>query len=262
MRYLLILLPLIIILSGCTSAPYTDRNQLMITSESTEEQMGEEAFTEVKKQGKLSNNPTMNSAITRVGTNISKVTKKAGYKWEFIVLQSDEANAFCLPGGKVVVYSGLFKYLKNDGELATVLGHETGHAIARHAGERISQAYLESAGSIAVDTTLSVLGIPPILGSAVGVATTLGVDLPFSRTQEYEADYIGLMLMAKAGYDPSTAITFWNEFSKESNYGPVKEFFATHPMGEKRIDELKKILPEAEKLYASDKVKLGTGQKL
>lgn len=256
----LLLFSLAILLSGCTTVPYSKRSQLMLSSENTEQKMGQIYFKEIKKQGNVSDNKIMNSAVTRVGKNISKVAEKNNYKWEFAVIESDDANAFCLPGGKIVVYTGLFKYIKNDAQLATVIGHEVGHAIARHMGERLSHQYLEGAGGIAVDTTLAVFGIPGLFGAAYGVATTLGIDLPYSRTQEYEADHIGLFLMSKAGYNPETAITFWKDFAKESNYGPVKEFFVTHPMGEKRIEELEKLLPEAEKVYDSVPVKLETGQ--
>jgi predicted Zn-dependent protease len=234
----------------------------MLTSEKTEIKMGEEALKEVKKNGKISNDDKMSSAVKRVGGNIAKATGKQDYNWEFIVLESKDANAFCLPGGKVVVFTGLFSYTHSDGELATVLGHEIGHALARHSGEQISHTYLESAGGYAISAVLSITGAPAGLGSIYGVATGLGIDLPYSRTQEYEADHIGIIIMAKAGYDPKTAIIFWNNFSKESNYGPVKEFFTTHPMGEKRLEELKKLLPEAEKTYAEIPVKLGIGEKL
>jgi len=253
---------LLFCLSGCTSAPYTNRSQLMLTSEKTEMQMGEETFKEIKDKGKISKDDKKNSAVKRVGKNIAKATGKQDYNWEFIVLESKDVNAFCLPGGKVVVYTGLFSYIHNDGDLATVLGHEIGHALARHAGEQLSHTYIESAGGYILSAVLSIVGAPPGVGSIYGVATRFGIDLPYSRTQEYEADHIGIIVMAKAGYDPKTAIIFWKEFSKEQNYGPVKEFFATHPMGEKRLEELKKLLPEAEKIYAAVPLKFGTGEKL
>ena len=234
----------------------------MLTSEKTEIKIGEEAFEEIKKNGKISKDDKINSAVKRVGRDIAAATGKQDYNWDFIVLESKDINACCLPGGKVVVYTGLFGYIHNDGELATVLGHEIGHALARHSGEQISHSYLESAGGYALSAVLSVVGAPPGVGSIYGVATGLGIDLPYSRTQEYEADHIGIIIMAKAGYDPKTAIIFWNSFSKESNYGPLKEFFATHPMGEKRLEELKKLLPEAEKVYSSVQLKLGTGKQL
>jgi predicted Zn-dependent protease len=234
----------------------------MLTSEKTEMQMGEETFKEIKDKGKISKDDKKNSAVKRVGKNIAKATGKQDYNWEFIVLESKDVNAFCLPGGKVVVYTGLFSYIHNDGDLATVLGHEIGHALARHAGEQLSHTYIESAGGYILSAVLSIVGAPPGVGSIYGVATRFGIDLPYSRTQEYEADHIGIIVMAKAGYDPKTAIIFWKEFSKEQNYGPVKEFFATHPMGEKRLEELKKLLPEAEKIYAAVPLKFGTGEKL
>lgn len=249
-------------MSGCTSVPYTNRSQLMLSSEKIEIQLGEKALEEVKKSGKISTDIKMNSAVKRVGSNIARATDKKVYNWEFLVLQSKDVNAFCLPGGKVVVFTGLFSYVHNDGELATILGHEIGHAIARHTGERLSHTYIETAGGQALSIALSVTGIPDVIGPIYSLGTGLGIDLPYSRTQEYEADHIGLILMAKAGYDPKMAIIFWERFSKESNYGPVKEFFVTHPMGEKRLEELKKLLPEAEKVYSSAPLNLGINEKI
>jgi metalloendopeptidase OMA1, mitochondrial len=251
---------LLLILSGCTSVPYTERSQLMLISEKRENKIGANEYQIFKNNSHLSDDSRYISAVKRVEERIKAAADKKEYKWLFIVVDSPEANAFCMPGGKIVVYSGIFNFIKNDGELATVLGHEVGHAIARHIGETLTIGYLESSFGIGVNITLAVLGIPGIFGAVYGTATQLGIDLPYSRTQEYEADYIGLMLMAKAGYDPKTAIAFWENFSKQCDYGPVKEFFSTHPMGEKRIVNIKTALPVAEKIYSSARDKLGVGE--
>ena len=205
----------------------------MLVSDKSAEYMGDMAFDKINSKLISSSKSKMSLAVNRVGINISKVIGKKKYNWKFLVVKSTEANAYCLPGGKVVIYSELFKYIKNDAELATVMGHEIAHAIARHSSEHISHGYVEFFGGIAVDTTLSIFGISGIFGSVYGIATEMGLNLPYSRIQEYEADYIGLMLMAKGGYDPATAIIFWEKFSKESSYSSLKEFFVTHPAEKK-----------------------------
>jgi metalloendopeptidase OMA1, mitochondrial len=258
MKYLKSIFPILLIsfiFSGCTTVPYTDRNQLILVSQNSENRIGKNEYTQFLNRSEVSFNRQYVDEVNRVGKRIAIAADKKDYEWKFAVVDSNEVNAFCLPGGKIVVYTGLFKYIKSDSDIATVFGHEVGHAIARHTGEAISRAYIESSLSIGINITLAVLGLPGIFGAAYGAATQLGIELPYSRSQEYEADYIGLMLMAKAGYDPKKAIIFWEEFSKESQYGSVQEFFSTHPMGSKRVSDLKDALPAAEKLFIEYKKK-------
>jgi len=249
---------------GCTSVPFTGRSQLMLTSPQEEAQLGEQAWQEVLSQNRVSSNQKYNAALKRVGESIAKVTNKPDYRWEFKVLENAEPNAFCLPGGKVAVYTGLFQYTANDAELAAVVGHEIGHAIARHGGERISQGMAQETGaqvlaaSVDGKSALAVQGI--MAGYAVG--TGVGVMLPFSRTHEYEADKLGLVYMSKAGYNPNAAITFWRKFGQVSQTGTVGEFFSTHPMSEKRIDEMKAYMPNAQDMYRTAPNKKNLGESL
>lgn len=246
---------------GCETVPFTGRSQLMLTSPSEEAQLGEQAWKEVLSQNRVSGNSNYNIALKRVGANLAKAANKPDYKWEFIVFENTEPNAFCLPGGKVGVYSGLFQYTANDAELSSVVGHEIGHAIARHGGERMSQSAVQEIGAQAVATTLNGKSAGTIQAAMVAYSagTNLGVMLPYSRTHEYEADKLGLVYMAKAGYNPNAAITFWQKFGKLSQTGTVGEFFSTHPMSEKRIEEMKAYLPTALDMYrtAPSKKELG-----
>ncbi|MCX6985774.1 MAG: M48 family metallopeptidase [Lentisphaerae bacterium] len=162
-------------------------------------------------QNRISDNPEYNIALKRVGANLAKAANKPDYKWEFLVFENTEPNAFCLPGGKVGVYSGLFQYTSNDAELSSVVGHEIGHAIARHVGERMSQSAVQEIGAQAVATTLNGKSAGTVQAAMVAYSagTNLGVMLPYSRTHEYEADKLGMVFMSKAGYNPNAAISFW-----------------------------------------------------
>ena len=238
------MLLLTLALAACESAPITGRNQLILLPESEDAQMGLQAYQEIKQEEKVSRNPKLNQEVQEVGRRIAAVSGHPEWDWQFTVFENDEPNAFALPGGKVGVYTGLFKVAKNDDQLATVLAHEVGHAIARHGAERMSQGLLAQLG-----------------GAAVGVATgseayvqaysqlaTLGVLLPYSRTQESEADEIGLMLMAKAGYDPREAIDLWENFQALGGSRPP-EFLSTHPSEGTRIERLQKLMPKALEIY-------------
>lgn len=258
-RYLFLFLSLVILVS-CRSVPYTDRHQFLMTSEDYEMELGNQAWKETLSNSKVSENKTYNERLTRVAKAIEKAADKKNYHWEFAVIESPQANAFCLPGGKIVVYSGMFKFIDNDAELAAIVGHEVAHAIARHTGEKLTQSVSTQVGSIALAETLSIfVPVPVPWGQILGPAAELGISLPYSRTQEYEADYIGLILMAKAGYNPEAAIAFWKKFQTQSSYGALTEFFTTHPMGKKRIEEIKEELPKAMKYYEKAKNKKGFG---
>ena len=235
---------------GCTKAPITGRNQLIMIDEAQEMQLGLQSAKEILAKEKLSQDPQKNAMVRRVGQRIAKVTGK-NYKWEFFVIDNDkEANAFCLPGGKVFVYSGLFKYISNDAELAAVLGHEIGHAIARHGAERMSRGILAQTGGEVLQSVMAGRGNPQntaMVMEAFGIGTQLGVMLPFSRKQEYEADHIGLVLMAKAGYNPNSALTFWTKFAKSGETPP--EYLSTHPAPANRIATIRKLIPKVMPIY-------------
>jgi predicted Zn-dependent protease len=232
----------------------TDRTQLMLSSESSEIALGTQAYNEYKAKYPVSKNAAHNAALARVGQAVKTAAQKSDYQWEFTVLESPEANAFCLPGGKVAVYSGLFQYTANDAELACVVGHEVGHALARHGGERTSWETLKSLGLTALKTRTE----SEAIAQAYGIATEVGVLLPFSRSQESEADLMGLTLMARAGYDPSASLSFWKKFGSTPP-GVLEKWLSTHPGGDVRIADLQKNLPAAQAEYQKAPVKRGLG---
>jgi metalloendopeptidase OMA1, mitochondrial len=189
--------------------------------------------------------------VQRVGQRIAAAAKRSDYRWEFVVFDNKEANAFCLPGGKVGIFTGILKYTKDEAGLATVISHEVGHALARHAGERMSQGMLAQVGGIGLGAALG--GFSPVAGQAImtgyGLGTQYGILLPYSRKQEYEADHIGLILMAKAGYDPAQALEFWKRMMTKDKKVDMPQFMSTHPNDANRLQELEAFLPEARKYY-------------
>jgi metalloendopeptidase OMA1, mitochondrial len=245
-------------LCGCSSVPYTDRSRLLLTGEQTENDLGRDAWNKMLAEGKISNNTKQNKALLRIGYNISAVAEKPEYDWKFKVFTSPQANAFCLPGGKVGVTDSLFEYTANDAELATVVGHEIGHAIARHGGERMSHGILQQMGSQAVAYGTN----EPMFVTAFGLISNVGAVLPYSRVHEYEADHIGLILMAKAGYDPRAALSFWKKFGKGGTDQRLMELLSTHPMSKKRWAEMEALQKKALEYYNKAPKKHGLGQKL
>ena len=241
------------LLITCYKAPVTGRSQLILISEEQANQMGTAAFQEALSKEKASNNESYNEAVTRVAGRITGVSDTPRYNWDYKVFKDDKTiNAFALPGGKIGVYSGIIPVAMNDAGLATVLGHEVAHVAAHHGAERISAGILAQLGAVALGIGLS--NRDPIVVDAImqayGVGVTVGGILPFSRAQESEADRIGLIYMAKAGYDPNEAIEFWNRMETATNNKPQPpEFLATHPGYGTRLNNLKKWLPETIRYY-------------
>lgn len=250
-----ILLPLL--LCSCSSVPLTGRSQLMLVSEEQENALGLKAWQEIKSKERAARDPRYQQALTRVGKHIAPVVGRPDFKWEFMVFDSKVPNAFCLPGGKVAVYNGLFQYTANDAELATVVGHEVAHAAARHSGERISHQMIQQVGAAALQIGLE--NGDQLLG-LYGLASNVGAILPYSRVHEYEADKLGLFYMAKAGYDPDAAIAFWKKFAELSKINMVEELLTTHPAGDNRIEELRESLAKAREFYNKAPEKLGLGE--
>ncbi|MBM4300425.1 MAG: M48 family metallopeptidase [Deltaproteobacteria bacterium] len=242
-------LGLTLLAAACASAPYTGRRQLLFTSEGRETKMGYQAFEQIKRQYKLAGNPDTNALVTQVGRRIADAAQRPDYRWEFVVLEGKEANAFCLPGGKVGIFTGLLKYTKDEAGMATVISHEVAHALARHAGERLSQSMLAQAGGIGLGAALG--GVGSLAGTAImqgySLGAQLGILLPYSRTQESEADRVGLILMAKAGYDPAQALEFWKRMMTTDKGGKLPQFMSSHPNDASRLRELQEFLPEARK---------------
>lgn len=235
---------------ACQTVPLTNRSQLLLIPEGTEIQMGLSSYQDILKKGRVSQNPEYNAQVRRVGTRIAEATGRTDYRWEFTVLEDKQVNAFCLPGGKVAVYTGILPVTADDAGLAAVLGHEVSHAIARHGGERISQQLAVQGGLIATQTALS-RGDPAtmqLITAGLGAGATVGLLLPWSRQQESEADHLGLIYMAKAGYHPQAARDLWVRMASE---GGVRqpEFLSTHPLPQTRIVQIEAWLPEALQYY-------------
>ena len=214
--------------------------------------MGLTSYQQVLKKSRLSSDPVATEQVRRVGLRIAEATGRTDYEWEFNLIEDKQANAFCLPGGKVAVYTGILPITRDDAGLAAVLGHEVSHAIARHGGERVSQGLLVQVGLAATQVALA--RNDPVMVQQVtallGAGATVGLILPWSRTQESEADHLGLIFMAKAGYDPHAARDLWvrmAEAAKRSGRPP--EFLSTHPAEETRIRQIEGWLPEALQYY-------------
>lgn len=263
MKYYLssILIILGLLLSTCGSVPITGRKQLSLVSEQEVLTLSLQQYGEFKKEAQISSDKTNTALVTKVGRNIANAVetwlRSNGYEselqyysWEFNLVKSTEVNAFCMPGGKIVVYEGILPITRDETGLAVVLGHEVAHAVAKHANERMSQQMVAQYGSAAVGAALSTKSetVQQIGAAVFGLGAQYGVLLPYSRKQELEADQLGLIFMAMAGYDPRQAPAFWQRMEDASG-GSVPEFMSTHPSDETRIQKIQQELPEALKYY-------------
>lgn len=253
---------LLFLLFACATVPVTGRKSLNILPDSQLLAMSLDEYNKVLQKSKLSRDPAKVQMVKQVGERIAKATeaffREKGlaseidkYKWEFNLIEDDKTvNAWCMPGGKVAVYTGILPVTENDTGLAVVMGHEISHAIAKHGNERMSQGLLAQLGAVGLATALSTSPGPTsqIFMAAYGLGANVGLLLPYSRLQESEADHIGLILMAKAGYDPRQAIPFWERMNKQGGSRPPA-FLSTHPAPETRIKDIQAELPEAMKYY-------------
>jgi Zn-dependent protease with chaperone function len=239
-------------LVSCATAPYTGRSQVILVSEADEMALGDDAYRHVLRDSVVTHDPEAEHIVRKVGQRIAAAANKPEYKWAFTVINDPETvNAFAVPGGKVACYTGIFGPARDEAGLAVVLGHEVAHALARHPAERMSQGLLLQIGGVGLGVAL---GKNPVVANQVlqayGILGGVGVALPFSRSQETEADRIGLILMAKAGYDPRVALDLWDRMEKkEGGKGAPPEFLSTHPGYETRIHQLRTFLPEALSYY-------------
>ncbi|MBI4348142.1 MAG: M48 family metallopeptidase [Elusimicrobia bacterium] len=243
------------VLAACQSVPITGRKNLVLVSQSKEKQLGEEAYKEALTKGKVSTDQEKIQMVRRVGHRIAKAANRPDFQWEFNVLEDDkQINAWCLPGGKVAFYTGIFPVTQTEAGIAVVMGHEIAHALARHGAERMSQGMLAQFGAQAA--TLLLGGSSPatktLFDQAYGLGANLGI-LAYSRKHESESDKIGLILMAKAGYDPKEAVEFWGRMDKAAGGGKrgdaLGKFLSTHPPSKERQAQIREWLPEALEHY-------------
>jgi predicted Zn-dependent protease len=260
-----IILPVLILLavsfiSSCYRNPVTGRSSLSLVDDATVTSLANQQYAAF-----LSANPpvmgtTNTDMVKRTGSrlatavhaylsNVGKSSLVNGYKWEFNLVNNPQANAWCMPGGKVAVYTGILPFTQTEAGLAVVMGHEIGHAVARHGNERMSQMLLQRYGGVALSALLSSQpsATQSVFNTAYGVGSTLG-SLAYSRNQEYEADEMGLYFMAMAGYDPSEAVGFWERMAAKGGSG-MPEFLSTHPNDRSRIQHIRDLLPKAMQYY-------------
>ncbi len=249
-------------LIGCSTVPITGRRQLSFIPQGELTTLSDQSYKDVLSKSTLGTDPAQKAAVAEVGNKIAASAeafmKDSGmekdlknYKWEFNVIQDDKTvNAFCMPGGKIVVYTGILPVTQDANGLATVMSHEVAHALANHGGERMSQELVVQAGGMGLSQLMKSKPEQArnILMQVYGAGSQYGVLLPYSRAHESEADRIGLILMARAGYDPKTAVVFWERMN---NLGGAKppEILSTHPATARRVSDIQKELPEAEKYY-------------
>ncbi|HKB87407.1 MAG TPA: M48 family metallopeptidase [Ignavibacteriaceae bacterium] len=246
---------------SCSSVPITGRKQLKLIPESEMLSMSFSQYNQFLKEHQESNNPQQVALVTQVGSKIAAAVEQymrqnglsdqvKNYKWEYHLVVDSEANAWCMPVGKIVVYTGILPITKDANGLAVVLGHEIAHAVAHHGDERMSQALIAQLGGVALSQALKdkPQQTQQLWMAAYGVGAEVGVLLPFSRTQESEADHLGLIFMAMAGYDPHGALDFWQRM-QQLGQGSPPVFLSDHPANQTRINDIKSEMPEAMKYY-------------
>jgi predicted Zn-dependent protease len=262
MKHILMSVLLSFVICACSSVPVTGRRQLNIIPQGQMLSMSFQQYGDFLKENKLSTNAEQVALVQRVGVRIQHAVERymaeknlsdqiKEYKWEFNTVESKEVNAWCMPGGKVVVYTGILPVTGNETGLAVVLGHEIAHAIAQHGGERMSQQLIAQYGGMALETALQnkPTETKNLWMSVYGVGAQYGALLPYSRLQESEADHMGLIFMSMAGYDPNQAVAFWERMSAQAGGQKPPEFMSTHPADATRIAAIKQWLPEAMQYY-------------
>jgi predicted Zn-dependent protease len=262
-RMCLFMIVILWLATGCRSTPITGRRQMLFVPEATEISMGISAYQQTLESEPLSTNQRHVELIRRVGQRIAEVANRPDYQWEFQLIAAPQMNAFCLPGGKVAIYEGILPVCQNEAGVAVVMAHEIAHALARHGGERMSHEYVVSGVGKALEwATLNRASAPTrekIL-KAYGISSKYGFVLPYSRKHESEADHMGTVLMARAGYDPREAARFWERFGNAQDNGeqPI-EFLSTHPNDMRRALELRQLLPEILPIYEQATERFGLG---
>jgi predicted Zn-dependent protease len=257
---------LVFLVAACSTVPLTGRKQLNLIPASQMLSMSYQEYGTFLKSNRLSADSQSAAMVRRVGSRIQRAVERffaqnqlesalAGYQWEFNLVEDKQVNAWCMPGGKVVVYTGIIPVAKTETGLAVVMGHEIAHAVAEHGSERMSQGLLAQLGGMGLDAALKdkPQETRALWQTAFGIGAQVGVLLPFSRTQESEADELGLTFMAMAGYDPHEAVAFWQRMSAGKGGEAPPEFLSTHPSDQTRIERIEKNLPKALQYYAPGK---------
>ncbi len=249
--------------ASCATVPLTGRSQLHLVSDASMTHMSFSQYDKFLTEHKLSTDKRQVAMVKRVGKRIQHAVERylaaqgmsrklAGYNWEFNLVDSKEENAWCMPGGKVVVYSGILPITGDEAGLSVVMGHEIGHAIANHGNERMSQGLLVQLGGMGLAMAMKEepAATQQLWMTAFGVGSQYGILLPFSRIQEKEADHLGLIFMAMAGYDPHAALDFWQRMTaQKKGKGRPPEFLSTHPSDSTRIAKIRQLIPEAMTYY-------------
>jgi predicted Zn-dependent protease len=252
-KYWFFIIWLMFCVSACTTVPVTGRKALHLYPDAKISEMAASQFKDLKKETPLSKDPQLNAKVNRVGQKIAAVAAHdlPNAEWEFVVFDdAEQINAFAMPGGKVAVYTGLFKVAKTDADLAIVIGHEIAHVVAKHGSERITQQVIAAGGALAVNLGTQKMDASDrqLVLVGFGAAASLGYLLPYSRLHESEADAIGILYAAEAGYDPRVAVDFWQRMSATKD-GKVPEILSTHPSDSTRIRRLEAMMPDALKIY-------------
>lgn len=247
------------VFAGCGAVPLTGRRQLLLVSDQEVFEAGLTQYKEYVSTAVLSGNKDATSVVKSVGTKMAAAVEQylratgyeselANFAWEFNLVKDNQVNAFCMPGGKIVVYEGLLSVAQTEDELAVVLGHEIAHAVAKHSNERVSQQIMVEYGTAIIGAALSnkSSAVQTVATSVFGLGAQAGLMLPYSRKHEYEADYMGVVFMELAGYDSSAAIGFWTKMAAGGSSS--SDFFSTHPSDAKRISELQRRIPEAKQI--------------
>ncbi|MGD9716654.1 MAG: M48 family metallopeptidase [Sulfuricurvum sp.] len=235
-----------VLMGGCATTPVTNRTQFMMISTDQEMSLGASEAQKVLKTSKLSTDKALQARVKRIGERIAAVSGRSDFAWEFNVIEDATPNAFCLPGGKVFFYTGILKIAENDDQIATVMGHEIAHALARHGAERLS---MQTSSNIGAQVLATALNIPAqyqnLYSQAYGITSQVGLILPYSRKFEHEADQIGIYLMWKAGYNPVQALRFWENMARLSRSAQKPPaFLSTHPADEERIAEIREYIAQ------------------
>jgi len=260
-KFTITLLMTVFLLSSCGSVPFTGRRQLQLVSNDEVVALSLQQYQEFISTAPLESGTADAQMVTRIGSRIAKAVETfytnngyqselENYAWEFSLVKDNSVNAFAMPGGKVVIFTGLLPVTQSEEALAVVIGHEIAHVIARHSNERLSQQIaLQYGGAIAGGLLGNSQAMQQLGGTVFGLGAQFGVMMPYARKQEYEADEIGLIVMAMAGYNPHVAVPFWTRMAQSSQGGEVPEFLSTHPTDTKRIARITEIMPQVLTYY-------------